>query len=107
MNHAGGWEKETLALFLLDRGGGLGGLGLGHALLELINSAGGIDELLLTGIERMAGVADTNNNNGLRGPGLDHVATGTTDFRVHILRMYFLFHKRPDTLSPVQRKTSP
>ena len=94
MNHAGGWEKGTLALFLLGRGGGLGGLGLGHALLELIDSAGGIDELLLAGVEGMAGVADTDNNDGLRGSGLDHIAAGTTDFRVHILRMNLFSHKR-------------
>ena len=83
-----------LLLFLLGGRGGLRGLGLGHALLEFIHAAGGIHELLLARIERVADVANTNNN-GLAGrTGFDHVAAGATDFRVHIFRMNFRLHKK-------------
>ena len=72
---------KPLLLFLLGFGSGsLGGLGLGHALLEFIDATGCIDELLLSGIEGMANVANADNNHRLRGPGLDHVATRATDF---------------------------
>jgi hypothetical protein len=61
--------------------------------LELVHAAGGVHELLLAGVERMADVADAQNHGLLGGASLDDVATGTTDFRVHILRMNISFHK--------------
>ena len=91
-------NKELLFLFL---GGGncLGSLRLGQALLELVHAAGGVHELLLAGVKWMAGVANTDDHGGLGGAGLDHVAAGATDFRVHIFRMNISFHKRPETIS--------
>jgi hypothetical protein len=62
--------------------------------LELVHSAGGIDEFLLAGVEGMAGVANTEENGVLGGAGLDHVAARATDFRCLILRMNVSFHKK-------------
>lgn len=93
-----GKREAWLLLFALRGAGGLRSLGLGHPLLELIHTAGCIYELLLAGVERMAGIADTNNNNRLGGTGFDHVAARATDFRFHILRMN-IFHKRPKNLT--------
>jgi len=45
--------------------GGLRGFRLGHALLEFVHAAGGVHKLLLAGVERMAGVANTNMITGL------------------------------------------
>ncbi len=104
-NHAGGSKWAWLPFLLLARGGGLGGLGLGHALLELVDAPGSIDEFLLPGVERMAGVANTHDNDRLRGAGLNHVAARATNFRIHILRMNRIFHKRPEKLASALRKT--
>jgi predicted RNase H-like HicB family nuclease len=84
-----------LLLFLL--GGGeriLGGLRLGGALLEFVHAAGGVHKLLLAGIERVAHVANADDDDRPGGARLDHVATGATDFRVHIFRMYVRLHKK-------------
>ena len=84
---------RKLFLFLAGRSGGLGGLGLHQALLELVHTTGGVHELLLAGVERMARVADADDD---RLPGrarLDHVAARATDFRVRIFRMNISFHK--------------
>ena len=92
-----GWGKapiEKLLSFLLGRGGSLSGLRFGEALLEFIHSPGGVHELLLAGVKRMADVADTHNDHGPGGAGLDDVAAGTTDFRVHIFRMNVRLHKK-------------
>ena len=91
-------------LFFLFLGGGscLGSLSLGHALLEFINTTCGIDKFLRTRVERMAGVAYTENGGRFDGAGLDDVATGATKFRFQILRMYVCFHKRLSTL-PISR----
>src|SRR5262245_35554051 len=96
-----------LLLFLGSGFGGssLGGLRLRHALLELVHAAGGVDELLLSGIERMADVADTDDDYGLGGTGFNHVSTGATDFRVRIFRMNVSFHKRPENLAAFGRMT--
>jgi hypothetical protein len=62
-NHTGGFTKRLLALFLFVCGlGGLGGLRLGHALLEFVDAACRINEFLLACVEGMAGVANTHNN---------------------------------------------
>src|SRR6266550_4692123 len=94
--------RPNQLLFLLLRGGGdgsgsLGGLGLREALLELVHPASGIDELLLARVKRMADVAYTDQNRRPGGAGLDHVAAGATDFRVHILRMDVRFHNQGRT----------
>src|SRR5437762_6187273 len=97
----------ALLLFLLGRGGGgLSGLGLGHALLELIHAAGSIHKFLLARIKRMTRIANADDDHRLGGASLDHVAAGAADFRVHILRMNILFHKRMGKLSPFLLKTS-
>jgi hypothetical protein len=107
-NHAGGFGEKLLALLLFaGSGGGLRGLGFGHALLEFVDAAGGINEFLLSGVERMAGVADTNNNHRFGRPGLNHVAASATYFRIHVLWMNVLFHKRPHTIPFMPRMTSP
>src|SRR5690349_8447455 len=81
-------KVRTLLLFLLHGGGGsLRRLGLGHALLELVDASGGIDELLHARVERMAGIADTHQNDGLGRARLDDIATGATNLRFKIFRM--------------------
>jgi len=81
-------------LFLLGGKRLLGGLRLGGALLEFIHATGGIHELLLASIERMADVANADDDRGLGGTRLDHVATSATDFGVHIFRVYVRLHKK-------------
>jgi hypothetical protein len=86
---------EKLLLFLL--GGGkrvLGGLRLGGALLEFIHATGGVHKLLLAGVKWVAHVANADDYDRPGGAGLDHVATGATDFCVHIFRMYVRLHKK-------------
>ena len=86
---------EKLGLFLFLAGVfGLRGLGLGQTLLEFVHATGGINEFLLSGIERMADVADTDDDGRLGGTRLDHVAAGATDFRIRIFRMNVCLHKR-------------
>lgn len=97
--------KTLLLLFLGGLEGGLCGLRLGGALLELVHAAGGIHKLLLARVEGMAGVADAHDEHGLGGTGLDHVAAGAADFRIHIFRMNVSFHKRAQTIAGVSRLT--
>ena len=94
--HRGRLSVKKLFLFLFPcwSGGGLGGLGLGHALLELVHAAGGIDKLLRARVEGMARVADTDENGRPGGTRLDHVAAGATDFGILVFRMSFSFHKK-------------
>jgi len=88
-------EIRQLDFFLFLRGErGLGGLGLGGALLELVHAAGGVHELLRAGVEGMAHVANADDDGLLGGARLDHVAAGATNFRVHIFRMNVQFHKK-------------
>ena len=70
------------------------GLRLGHALLEFVHAPGGVHELLLAGVKRMADVADADDDRRLGGAGFDHVAARATDFRVHVFRMNISSHKR-------------
>ena len=46
------------------------------------------------GVERMAHVANADDDGLLGGARLDHVAAGATDFRVHIFRMNVRLHKK-------------
>jgi hypothetical protein len=92
---AGGLTKTELLPLLLDgSGGGLGGLRFHHALLEFIHTAGRIDKFLRAGIERVAGIADADNDGGFHRAGLDHVAARATDFRFSIIRMNVSFHNK-------------
>jgi hypothetical protein len=62
---AGGRGRGRLLLFPFGHGGGQGslsGLGFDHALLELVDASGGVDEFLLAGVEGVAGVADTDED---------------------------------------------
>ncbi len=97
--------KWLFLLFLAGFERGLRGSRLGGALLELVHATRRVHELLLPRVERMAHVANTNDNRGLRGAGLDHVAAGATDFRFHILRMNVSFHKRAHTIAAARRLT--
>lgn len=90
--------KKLLLLFL-GGGNSLRRLGLGEALLEFVHTAGGVHKLLRAGVKRMASVANTDDDGGLGGAGLDHIAAGATDFRVHVFRMNICFHKRPRKVS--------
>src|SRR6267378_3597662 len=100
-------KSENRLLFLfLDRSRGLRCLCLDHALLEFVHASGGIDELLRASVKGMARIADTDNNYRLGGAGLNHVATGATDFRVHIFGMYGFFHKRPENIASIYPMTS-
>jgi hypothetical protein len=49
---------------------------------------------LLAGVERVARVADADDNHRLGGACFDHVAAGATDFRIHIFRMNVRLHKK-------------
>ena len=85
---------KALLLFLSGAGLGLGGLCLGHALLELVHAAGRINEFLRAGVEGMADVANTQEYDRLGGAGFDDIAASATNFRVHIFRMYISFHNK-------------
>src|SRR4029453_7847775 len=78
------------------RDSGRGRLGfLPVLLLEALDAAGRVDELLLTGEERMADRADLDGNFLLaraRRPGL---AAGANHFRLFVLRMNVRFHLNP------------
>ena len=95
-------EKSLLLSLFRSGSGSLGRLGFGHPLLEFIHASGCIHKFLLAGVKRMAHIANANDNHRLGGAGLDHVATGATNFRIHILRMYINFHKRPEKI-PLRR----
>jgi hypothetical protein len=86
-----------LLLLLLDgiRGGGLlrGGR-LGEALLVLVNAASGIDKLLRARVERVANVANADQQRWLDGLRLDHIAACATDLGVLILRMNICSHNK-------------
>jgi hypothetical protein len=88
-------------LFLLRGLFGLRSLRLGKALLEFVHAAGGVHKLLLAGVERVAGVADADDDGGFGGTRLDHVAAGATDFRIRIFRMNVRLHKRGEKLSRI------
>ena len=88
-------ESGRLSLLFLFRGKrDLGGLRFGGALLEFVYPTGGVHEFLLAGVERVTDVADTHDDHGPGGAGLDDVAAGATDFRVHIFRMNVRLHKK-------------
>ena len=85
---------EKLFFLLLRGGSSLRSLRLGEALLEFVHTSGCVHKLLLTGVERVANVADADDNHRLGGAGLDHITASATDFRVHIFRMNVRLHKK-------------
>jgi hypothetical protein len=93
--------KELLLLFLGFGSSGLRSLRLGHALLEFINASGGIHKFLLAGVERMAGIANADDNRLFHRAGFDNVAAGATDFRFLVIRMNVSFHKKAAQTSSV------
>ena len=70
-----------------------GGLsGATELISEALNASAGIDELLLTGVERMALVAELDANLGDGGTGHEGVAAGATHRALHVLGMDSRFH---------------
>ena len=61
-------------------------------LVELVNTAAGVDQLLLAGVERVALGADFNGDVLTGRAGLDDVAAGAADGGVKILGMYAFLH---------------
>jgi hypothetical protein len=61
-------------------------------LVELVNAAAGVDQLLLAGVEGMALGADFNGDILLCGTGLDYVAAGALDGGLLVIRMNSFFH---------------
>src|SRR5580765_1736350 len=99
--------RKSLLLFLFRRGrGSLGGLRLGHALLEFVHASCRIHELLLAGVEGVAHIANANDNDRLGGARLYHVAASATNLRFHVFRVYVNFHKRPKKIPLGLWKTS-
>jgi hypothetical protein len=76
-------------------GGGAAGLGagkLGVFLLEAFDAAGGVDELLLAGVEGVADAADFDLDVLEVRAGFEGVSAGAADFRKVVLGVDFLFH---------------
>src|SRR5262249_45470160 len=74
------------------RGAGL----VAVAALEAFDTAGGVDDLLLAGIERMAVRADLDMDLRARGARLDLVAAGADDRAALVRGMNSFFHDRDD-----------
>src|SRR5579862_5996419 len=70
-------------------------LGRGGALVELIDASGGIDQLLLTGEQRMARRADLDRDFGHRRTGRKGIAAGAVDPRLGMpFGVDLLFHSQ-------------
>ena len=65
---------------------------LGVPLLEALNTARGIDELLRARKERMALRADADTHVLPRGPRLENVPARAVNHRVNVFWMYLGFH---------------
>ena len=61
-------------------------------LVELINTAAGVDQLLLAGVEGVALGADLNGDVGLGGAGLDDGAASALDGGLLVFRMDSFLH---------------
>ena len=61
-------------------------------LVELINAAAGVDQLLLAGVEGVALGADLNGDVGLGGAGLDDGAASASDGGLLVFRMDSFLH---------------
>jgi hypothetical protein len=86
-----GFDKRLL-LRRRCGGGLLEAVGAPEFLAEAFDAAGGVDEFLFTGEERMALVADIDADAGLGAAGHESVAAGAVDAAGHITGMGFLFH---------------
>ena len=71
---------------------GLGGGELGVFLLEAFDAAGGIDEFLLAGVERVADAADFDFDVLEGGAGFEGIAAGAADLGEIVLGVEFFFH---------------
>ena len=78
-------ENAISSFFLLASKARPGGSRLGGALLELVHATGGVHELLLPRVERMAHVADAHDDRGSPERVLITGSRRRTDFRVPIL----------------------
>ena len=101
-NSCGRFFCKKLLLFLAGCRSRLGRLSLHQALLEFVHATGGVHELLLAGVERVAHVANAHDDHGLGGAGLDLIAAGATDFRIHIFRMNVRLHKKGRKLTTIE-----
>jgi hypothetical protein len=63
-----------------------------ETLVEALNTSAGVDQLLLTSVERMALGANFDVDLGLGGTSLDDVAACACDGAVNVVRMDTLFH---------------
>ena len=63
-----------------------------ETLVEALNTSAGVDQLLLTSVERMALGANFDVDLGLGGTSLDDVAASAGDGAVNVVRMDTLFH---------------
>ena len=61
-------------------------------LVELVNTAAGVDQLLLAGVERVALGANLDGDVLAGGAGLDDVAAGAPDCGLIIFGMYAFLH---------------
>lgn len=85
------WEKGLRLGFLLSLlQAGVGSVG--EFGLELFDSAGGVDVLQLTGVERVASVANVDFEFLPRATRLECVPTTAGDRRVEVIRMNAVFH---------------
>lgn len=73
---------------------GISPLLFGVTAFEALDAAGGIDEFLLTGEERVAFRADADPDVGACGTGVDHVPTGADDIGFPIFGMDVRFHEK-------------
>ena len=65
---------------------------VGVAALKALNTSAGVNQLLLAGVEGMALAANFDVDLRLGVTGVNHVAAGTSDGAVHIVRMDTLLH---------------
>src|SRR4029077_2872942 len=85
----------------------LGGCGLFQLALEALHTAAGVDELLLAGIEGMAGRADLDVQLGLRRARLERVPTRAVHGREHVFRMDASLHREARIAEAVSGATLP
>lgn len=86
-----------LSMLRLLGGSGLACVRLGELAAETLDASGGVDQLLLTGEERVAGGADFENNVALvRGAGLEVSSAGALNGDGLVLRVNSLLrHNDP------------
>ena len=72
---------------------------------EALDTSAGVDELLLARVERVALVAQVDDDLALRGAGLERVAAGAANGALHVLRMNTLLHGRTPLVGLVSDQT--